>query len=162
MAEAENAQTAQDEPQKRSKALLFGLVGAVLLGAGGFYATFSGLLALPKSGMTDSAQNTNALAEAVSFVPLDPMIISLGAGANASHLRFTAQLEVAPGAASAVTALKPRILDVLNTYLHAVTEEEMSAPAALTRLRAQILRRVQVVAGPENIRDVLITEFVLG
>ena len=56
----------------------------------------------------------------------------------------------------------PRILDVLNTYLRAVTEEEMSAPAAITRLRAQILRRVQIVAGAENIRDILITEFVLG
>lgn len=162
MAEAEQAENAPDMPKKRSKSLLFGLVGAVLLGAGGFYATYSGLLALPKSGAADSAQPAEAPQLVASFVPLDPMVISLGAGANASYLRFTAQLEVTPGAAATVKALMPRILDVLNTYLRAVTEEEMSAPAAITRLRAQILRRVQIVAGAENIRDILITEFVLG
>ena len=33
--------------------------------------------------------------------------------------------------------------------------------AALTRLRAQMLRRVQIVTGPDNVNDLLIMEFVL-
>lgn len=149
-------------PAKRGKGLLFGLIGAVVLGGAGFYASYSGLIG-GGAVAGDSHSSVAALVmPMVSFVPLNPMVISLGPGANASHLRFTAQIEVAPGSAPAVEAVMPRILDVLNTYLHAVSEEELAEPAALTRLRAQILRRVQVVAGPEHIRDVLITEFVLG
>lgn len=146
---------------KRGKGLLFGLVGAVLLGGAGFYATFSGLISLSPA-TTDSHVAAPATVEDITFYPLDPMVVSLGAGANARHLRFTATLELAPGATAAVHMVMPRILDVLTTFLHAVSEEELVAPAAITRLRAQILRRVQVVAGAENIRDVLITEFVLG
>jgi len=163
MAKTADPDAQAEAPVKRGKGLLIGLIGAIVLGGGGFYATFSGLVGLGNSAQTDSHGDLAAFAmPVVSFVPLEPMVISLGADANATHLRFTAQLEVTPGAAAAVVAVMPRILDVLNTYLHAVSEEELSEPAAITRLRAQILRRVQVVAGPENIRDVLITEFVLG
>lgn len=163
MANVPDQAAPNDLPVKRGKGMLFGVVGAVLLGAGGFYATYSGTVSLDDSSADDSHSQTAAITTpAVTFLPLEPMVISLGRASNASHLRFTAQLEVAPGASQAVEAVMPRILDVLNSYLHAVSEEELSEPAAIARLRAQILRRVQVVAGPENVRDVLITEFVLG
>ena len=69
---------------------------------------------------------------------------------------------MAPGSEETVTNLSPRILDVLNTYLRAVSEVELEDPASMNRIRAQMLRRVQVVAGEENVRDLLITEFVLN
>ena len=47
-------------------------------------------------------------------------MISLAPGASAKHLRFAGQLEVEPALAADVTALMPRVLDVLNTYLRAV------------------------------------------
>jgi flagellar FliL protein len=56
----------------------------------------------------------------------------------------------------------PRIQDVLNTYLRAVDVEDLEEPAALLRLRAQMLRRVQVVVGDGPVRDLLVTEFVLN
>ena len=56
----------------------------------------------------------------------------------------------------------PRILDVLNTYLRAVEVRDLEQPASLARLRAQMLRRVQVVTGEGRVRDLLITEFVLN
>ncbi|MBC7156526.1 MAG: flagellar basal body protein FliL, partial [Rhodobacteraceae bacterium] len=40
--------------------------------------------------------------------------------------------------------------------------EELLAPAALVRLRAQMLRRVQVVAGAGRVRDLLVNEFVVN
>lgn len=162
MANTAETEAPEDAPAKRGKGLLFGLIGAVVLGGGGFYATYSGMIGGPAPKADSHGETAAMIMPSVSFVPLDPMVISLGPDANASHLRFTAQLEVAPGSAPAVEAVMPRILDVLNTYLHAVSEDELTEPAAMTRLRAQILRRVQVVAGPEHIRDVLITEFVLG
>jgi flagellar FliL protein len=54
------------------------------------------------------------------------------------------------------------VLDVLNTYLRAVQARDIEDPAALARLRAQMLRRIQVVTGDGQVRDLLITEFVLN
>ena len=39
---------------------------------------------------------------------------------------------------------------------------ELEDPAALVRLRAQILRRLQIVTGEGRVRDLLVTEFVLN
>ena len=39
---------------------------------------------------------------------------------------------------------------------------DIEDPAALARLRAQMLRRIQVVTGEGQVRDLLITEFVLN
>jgi hypothetical protein len=61
-----------------------------------------------------------------------------------------------------VTLLKPRILDVLNSYLRAIDTAAIEDPQAMARLRAQMLRRVQIVTGEGRVRDLLITEFVLN
>ncbi|MEL7416552.1 MAG: flagellar basal body-associated FliL family protein, partial [Pseudomonadota bacterium] len=58
--------------------------------------------------------------------------------------------------------LKPRISDVLNTYLRAVSLDELENPAAMLRLRAQMLRRIQLVTGEGRVRDLLISEFILN
>ena len=98
----------------------------------------------------------------IAFVPVDPVIISLGAAAAGRHLRFASQLEVGKANAEEVAALMPRILDVLNGYLRAVDVAELEDPNALVRLRAQMLRRIQVVTGEGRVRDLLVTEFVLN
>ena len=89
-------------------------------------------------------------------------MISLPPGASARHLRFAGQLEVTPEHAAEVSGLMPRVLDVLNTYLRAVEVRDLEEPAALARLRAQMLRRIQVVTGEGRVRDLLIAEFVLN
>ena len=50
----------------------------------------------------------------------------------------------------------------MNGYLRAVEVRDIESAAALTRLRAQLLRRVQIVAGQERVNDLLIMEFVLN
>ncbi len=149
-------------PKKSAKPLLAGLAGAVILGAGGFYATYSGLVLGPKPAAADFAPSETAPSGRVAFVTLPPLTISLGKAASARHLRFSGSLDVLPEAEEEVNTLTPRILDALNTYLRAVSEAELEDPASMNRLRAQMLRRVQVVAGEENVRDLLITEFILN
>jgi len=147
----------QDMPAKASRLpLMLGVVAALALGGGGFYAAYSGLLALPEK----HAQAT-ALPP-VAFVPLDAMVISLGNAASRQHLRFSAELEVAPEHQAEVALLQPRILDVLNGYLRAVSVDDLDNPAHLVRLRAQMLRRIQIVTGEGRVRDLLVTEFVLN
>lgn len=160
MAEAEEPQDAA--PKKKSKLpLILGLVLFLVLGGGGFYAVYSGLILAPAS---ESAGH-GAVAEdlpPIAFVALDPVTVALGDVAEGRHLRLGAQLEVNADAEADVTLLKPRILDVLNGYLRAVDLAELTDPHALVRLRAQMLRRIQIVTGEGRVRDLLVTEFVIN
>ena len=148
-------------PKKKSKLpLIIGLVLALALGGAGFYATVSGMIL--GSGEAHGAEvGVDALPD-IAFVPIEPMVISLGAASQSRHLRFTAQLEVVNSHSADVTLLQPRILDVLNSYLRAVDVAELEDPSALVRIRAQMLRRIQIVTGEGRVRDLLITEFVLN
>lgn len=152
-------------PSGGKKRLLFGLLAAVFLGVGGFYVVFSGLVG-GKSATEDHEESDEHAAvdplPDIEFIPLDSMVVSLGKDAANKHLLFTAQLEVSERYAEEVKHLLPRILDVLNGYLRAVKFEDIENPASLVRLRAQMLRRVQVVTGEGRVRDLLITEFVLN
>ena len=160
MADAELPQDVA--PRKRSKLpLILGLFLAVALGGAGFYVTWSGLLLAPAKSQVEGGHDMAALPD-IEFVPIEPLVISLGPGAQSTHLRFTAQLEVDQAHTGEVTHLLPRILDVLNGYLRAVDMAELEDPASLVRLRAQMLRRIQIVTGEGRVRDLLVTEFVLN
>ncbi|MCZ4261371.1 flagellar basal body-associated FliL family protein [Limimaricola sp. G21655-S1] len=151
-----------DTPRrKRGLPLILGLVLALMGGGGGFFAVSSGMLGGGTVEEPESEAPAMPEATPASFVPLDPLVINLPPGSGRRLLRFAAQIEVAPEHAAEVESLRPRIVDVLNTYLRAVELADLEDPAALTRLRAQMLRRVQVVAGAGRVRDLLVMEFVL-
>ncbi len=159
----------ETETEQKSKGgglmgIVAGLVAAMILGAGGFYATYSGMVSV--KGASPGQEKRQAAPESadpgVAFVALEPLVVSLAHSQTNRHLRFTAELEVAPSAEKEVKLLTPRVLDVLNGYLRAVDPRDIEDPASLARLRAQMLRRVQVVTGKGLVRDLLITEFVLN
>ena len=148
-------------PTRSKKPLLIGLVLAILLGGGGFYATWSGLI-LGASADTPHEEAGPSPLSGIAFVPLETLVISLGPDSRSEHLRFSAQVEVVEQAAADVALLAPRIMDVLNSYLRAIDTADIENPAAMARLRAQMLRRIQIVTGEGRVRDLLITEFVLN
>lgn len=159
----------EEEPKKKSKLpLIVGIVLMLALGGGGFFAVYSGLLFTPAHDPTE--EELSALKEAVveplpdiAFVPIEPLIINLaGQGSGNRHLRFQAQIEVPSAYKSEVESLMPRIVDVLNGYLRAVDMTDLESPSALVKLRAQMLRRLQIVAGEGRVKDVLIMEFVIN
>jgi flagellar protein FliL len=149
-------------PKKKSKVpVLIGMVFALILAGGGFYATYSGMILGTHDDQTAHDEGPDALPE-IAFVPIDPVVVSLGEAAEGRHLKFTSQLEVELAYAAEVTLLLPRILDVLNSYLSAVDPMELEGQSAIVRVRAQLLRRIQIVTGEGRVRDLLITEFVLN
>lgn len=159
-----------DEPveKKRSKLpLLVGLVLALLGGGGGFFVMYSGMLGgseeaemMPEKGDDPDLPMADTGGD-VAFVPIDQLVVTLDQAAG-THLRFRASLEVDSAAEEEVTRLMPRVVDVLNSYLRAVEVADLQDRSALTRIRAQMLRRVQVVAGGGQVKDLLIMEFVLN
>jgi len=140
------------------KPILIGVALMPLLCAGGFFLTYKRLIPIDNHSSIRKAPATRS----ATFVPVPPIIVSLGTKSAGANLRFTSNLEVAEGQSDAVKALMPRILDVLNSYLRAVDISSLEDPAALARLRAQMLRRVQIVTGAGHVRDLLVTQFVLN
>lgn len=130
------------------------------LGGLGFFLTWSQII-LPHSEGAETAEAAPAPLPEIAFVELDPIVISLPPGARSRHLKFTAQLEVVKAYTADVELLKPRIVDVLNSYLRAIDLAQIEDPGALARMRGQMVRRVQIVTGEGRVRDLLIGEFVL-
>ncbi len=162
-ATASSADQPAEAPKKKSKQpLLTGVLLLILCGAGGFFLTYSGLLGGGEAKNESSAAEGEKAPADIAFVPIQPLVVSLGPEAGGRFLHFTAQLEVEKAATEEVTLLLPRVVDVLNGYLRAVDTQELSDRNALVRLRAQMLRRVQLVAGGQKVRDLLISEFVIN
>lgn len=158
---ADTDESTTEAPTKRSKLpLIIGLVLMLALGGGGFFAVYKGLVFAPHKA-AERHPEVAALPD-IAFVPIDPMVVPLGSGRANRFLHFTAQIEVAKAYQADVTLLLPRILDVLNGYLRAVAVADLEDPSALVRLRAQMLRRVQIVTGDGRARDLLVTEFVIN
>lgn len=155
--------TLQAVTAKKSRLpLVLGLVLMLALGGGGFFAVYSGMILGSADGAHAEAQaHVEALPD-IAFVPISPLVVSLGTEPSGRFLHFTAQIEVAKAHEPDMILLLPRVLDVLNGYLRAVEVRELEDPTALVRLRAQMLRRVQMVAGEGRVRDLLVTEFVIN
>jgi len=159
--------SAEPEPVPSSRRpLVLGSILALALGGGAFYAVHSGHVLGNNSGQppaeaADAEAPLQRMPE-VAFVRLDPLRATLSSGEAGRHLRLEGHLEVRPEHEEEVRRLMPRIMDVMNSYLRAVEMKELRDPAALMRLRAQLLRRIQVVTGEGRVRDLLVTTFLIN
>jgi flagellar FliL protein len=164
-----------EEPAKKSKMpLIIGVVLAVAGGGGGFFAVQSGLLPFGQKSAPESAPVAKEAPEGVdsgetaediaslAFIEMEPIVISLRNSSGMMHLRFRAQLEVDVAHQAEVEKVLPRVVDVLNSYLRALEVEDLSDPMALPKLRAQMLRRINIATGQGRVRDLLIMDFVLN
>lgn len=154
-------ETAEPAPKKSKLPLIIGLVLMLGLGGGGFYAVYNGLILGTHEPAPETEHPVAALPD-VGYVPIEPMVVAVGPQPGGRYLQFTAQLEVQKGHEEETLHIMPRVMDVLNGYLRAVETRDLEDPMALVRLRAQMLRRVQMVTGEGRVRDLLITEFVIN
>lgn len=159
--------TEEEAPKKSRKPMLIGLILFVLLGGGGFYATFSGMLSVSallggsEAEGTDEASEDHVESSAFAFASVGEMVIPLGPKANSDFLILEAEVEVSPEEKEAINAQMPRIRDMFNTYLRAVEARDLEAQDATLRLRAHLLRRIGVLIAPLEARDLLFTTFIL-
>ncbi len=168
MSEEEEVVETEEAPPKPSllKTLIPAAISAVVLGAVAAGVAFvlpggSSETACADAGNAYAKKQTKSYDE-IAFVNLEPLVVSLGPNANSEYLKISITLETNASEVKAVEHLKPKFRDVLNTYLRAVNESDLVEPAAMIRLRAQMLRRIQLIAPPGAIDNVLITDFVLN
>lgn len=151
--------TEEKEAPRRKGILLTAALSvalAIAAAAGGYAAVLTGLL----DGF--SATEDQGRDEGMAFVPLDPIVVTLGSGPSMGHLTFSAQIETSPQQQGEVAGIAPRLVSTINTYLRAVDPEVLKAPSALFVVRSQLLRRLRTVAGEDAVRDLLVMEFVIS
>lgn len=158
----------EDAPQKASpvKTLLLNAVGAVMLGAIAVIVVFvfptNDPQCLVEGGEIGYGKKKTTSYQDIAFVNLEPLVVTLGPAARSDYLKVSISLETTPSGVSAIEHLNPRLRDLLNSYLRSVDESDLTEPAAMTRLRAHLLRRLQVATPPGTVSDVLITDFILN
>lgn len=78
------------------------------------------------------------------------------------HLKLKLTLEMQdPAVAEHLQAEMPRMNDMFQSFLREVRPEEMNGSAGTFQLRAEILRRVNLIAAPGKVDAVLIEEMLV-
>ena len=166
---AQDAPEQDDAPRKKGKGpMIIGLVLMLAGAGGGYFAVNAGLLpfghapAPEEDGHESSAEEMPEPLPDVAYVELEPVVVTLMEGGAVQYLRFLGSLETAAEHREEVELLLPRVIDVMNGYLRALRVSDFEDPMALTKLRAQLLRRIQVVTGKGRVRDLLVMDYVLN
>lgn len=100
-------------------------------------------------------------ADSATFLVLEPMIVSIQPIGRSKHLKVSLVLETDEHGADVLLDHGYYIQDVLNTFLRSVDATVLEDPSSMSRLRAQILRRIRAIVPDAEVQNVLITEFVL-
>lgn len=170
--------TAEDEVEKpksgKKKMIIIAVAALVLLvGAGAGGAWFMGLFGGAGghgSAVDDHAETTEHAAEETAkqrseivFVDIPDILVNLHSlGQRPRFLKLKVALEVEnDGVASEVTALMPRVMDSFQTYLRALTIDEVSGSGGLGRLKEELTARVNLALAPAQVGDVLIKEMLV-
>lgn len=155
-------ETENSAPKKKGKLGLILIVICILL-AGGGGAAIGYLGLVPMDLLTGKSNNKVKLPniDDTIFIKMPPLIIPLGQNAKAKHLRAVFSIETDKTYINRIEKLQPRLMDMLNTYLRAVEEKELTNPERFQNLQAQMLRRARLVSGEDAVKNLLVQEFVL-
>ena len=134
-------------------------------------AYFTGL-ADPVLAMLGAGGETHAEETAAADKPLAPpvfyelpeMLVNLnpGQGRRPSHLKIKVRLELASAADTPkIEAMLPRIVDSFQVYLRELRVEDLQGAAGMYRLREELMMRVNRVAAPAKINDVLFQDVLV-
>jgi flagellar FliL protein len=114
----------------------------------------------PAAGKAKPAEPAHKFGRVVA---LDSVVVNVAQTEGRRYLKATVHLEVPEDekVAKEVEARKPQLLDVIVATLTKKTLTDVTAPEALDRLRGEVLERMTQALGPERVRRVYITEFVV-
>jgi len=157
----ENPETPAPEKQSggRKKLMIFAAIPLVLAVAGGGVFFW-----LHKHSAKPVAAQEDQAAPKPVFVDLPEMSVTLPNNGQPRQLRIKLSLELAPKGPNVPQAsvLSPTVYDMMLTYLRTLTDSEIQGSIAIDRIRGDLFRRLQLLLGPDVVRDVLITGLVVA
>lgn len=101
--------------------------------------------------------------DGVTFLTLPDLLVNIqSADGRPTFLKLVLTLEMDdPHLAETLQAESPRMNDMLQTFLRELRPEDLAGSAGSYQLRQEILRRVNLVAAPEQVDAVLIEEMLI-
>jgi len=144
-------------PAKKRKLLLFAAVGVIvlLLVVAGLW--FGGILHHRRP------VHVANVPEGPSFIDIPDVVTNLDTGSRrAVFVKLKSKIEIAHAAdRKAVSDAMPQILDSLQTYLRSMRPEELHGGEGTYRLREAMMTRIDAVAAPVQVTDVLFVEMLV-
>ena len=147
--------------KKKSKTLLFGTLGLVVLTGGGAAAYW---FTRPTAEAAATEEKV-AESEPGGIVSFEPFVVNLADGAGARFLRISIQL-VVPGKKVAEEidkddVLKARLRSTLLELLAAQTSDRLVLAEGKAELKKTVAERVKPIIKPHEVSDVLFTDFIV-
>jgi flagellar protein FliL len=162
MAVVEGEAAREDEkPSGRRKLILIAVSAVLLLILVGGGLWFSGILT-HRAG-AGAKVRSEAAAEKPALIDVPDIVTNLDSGSRrAIFVKLKAKIEVAHAADQAtIAANMPQILDAFQTYLRSMRPEELHGGEGTYRLREALMNRIDVIAAPVQILDVLFVEMLI-
>lgn len=163
----ESTEGEQEGPSRKKfsgkKLVLFIVLPIFVIGAGAAGVYYSGFadsyLGIEKSAEEEKAA---ALKKAV-FFDLPEMLVNLNSsGRRTNFLKINISLELEEESdIKNLELLMPRIVDGFQIYLRELRVDDLRGSAGMYRLREDLLRRINEVAKPIRINDILFKEMLI-
>lgn len=164
----ENRKNSDDKDKSgNSNILIIALIALmVLIGGGVVFLLFT------ESGRDLAGLNrSNALRDKIRELPdnivyyeLPELLINIQSTTKKRkpYLRLKLKLEVHdPEAVTKLDLVRPRIIDSFQVFLRELRVEDTEGSSGSQRLREELLKRVNAVAAPVKVHDVLFQTFVV-
>ncbi len=159
--EEETTPTTEKLPGRRKLLLIIIAAATLVLTLAVAAIWFTGVLSHGKSGAAHPQQAS--VMEKPVLIDVPDIVTNLDSGSRrAVFVRLKAKIEVAHAGDQALIASNmPRILDAFQTYLRSVRPEELHGGEGTYRLREALMNRIDVIATPVQVLDVLFVEMLI-
>ena len=146
--------------------LLILIIAGVLL----FTSFGRGLIGLDNGAEGDHAATEEVIEEVVelpeniSYYEMPELLVNIQSSSSKRkpYLRLAVKFELHdPEAMKTLDLIKPRIIDSFQVYLRELRVDDLEGSAGSQRLKEELLKRVNTVAAPVKVIDVLFQVFVV-
>lgn len=150
---------AEEGKKKGSKKMLFIIIAVAILLIGGGATTYFLVLSKPKEEKTEKKEAKQE--EGVNFA-LDPFVVNLtDQGAN-KFLKISVQLELASNAVQEKAKAKiPQLRDAVISLLTSKSSDSLMTPEGKLQVKDEINVRANQILGPNSVKNVYLTDFVM-
>ena len=161
MAKKENQEKQEKTKKGGKKFLLLIIIGVILLvgvGGGAYFFLFAKSTPPPEEQQPQKPPEP----EVGPFLQLDPFIVNLADPTGHRYLRAKITLEFRDDEAyQKANERVPQINDAIIMVLSSKTVEEVLSPEGKMELRIELIRKLNELLGPNSIKNIFFTQFVV-
>jgi flagellar FliL protein len=158
----EEGQTSEEGQKKSSKKMLIIIIAVAVLLVGGAAGAYFLMFNKPKDEKTEAAAKKEEKKDDGVNFPLDPFVVNLAdQGAN-KFLKISVQLELSGTLVQEKAKSKvPQLRDAVITLLTSKSSDALMTPEGKLQLKDEINVRATQILGPNSVKNVYLTDFVM-